>query len=346
MEEDEILNTLNSYIFYGRLDREKYLPDYTNAGFWHYVYNIFPTYKEISDIPSISNTLLKGFYHVSNMGTGTSFYEERWNYLYFWMGTKVFEALRERSKFSTIMHVAKIIRDHFDSANKINDHIYETDANNFSDLKRTYDYIQNYDTIENKFLDIHFKCTEKFDEYIKNSQSSYEKLKELCQTYDGTLCKAFSFIENRKGKKDLSKFKCEHFKSPSTAMDRDKGQPQEQPLGASFKQGDQIMHSVGQVPGIGGEEFHHVDSPSSLSFGIALPILGIIFLLFVLYKFTPVGPWLHTRHWIKKRILRNDENNEVQENETLLDYVYEDKDGNEEHNMQHISYQPIWNNTS
>lgn len=265
------------------MDREEHLPD-TKSGFWHYVYNIFPIYNRISDISSISNTLLKAFYHVSNMRRGTYFYEERWNYLYFWMGTKILEVLKETSEFSTIMHVAKIIRNHFDSANNINDHIYEIAANNFSDLKITYDYIQNYDTIENKFLDIHFKCTEKFDEYIKNSQSSYEKLKELCQTHGGTLCKAFSFIENIKGKKNLSKFKCEHFKSPSTATDHD-GQPQESPLGASFTQeGDHIMHSLGQVPVVGGEELHHVDSPSSLSFGIALPSLGIIFLLFVLYK--------------------------------------------------------------
>ncbi|SBS90655.1 PIR Superfamily Protein [Plasmodium ovale curtisi] len=333
--QDELLSNLNSYIFYGRLDNLKELPIYTEADFWSFIKNGLYNHQEDRDMSSISDTLLKGFNYVSTMPRDATFYDERWNFLYFWMGEKVLNILKNTSEFSTIMHTAKLIRNKFDTSYTINDNIYEITAEEFPKLKKIYDYVQNYVTIKNKFTELDFKCTEDFSKHIQERYDAYNNLKSNCVEGDIS-CKAFNVIVKSETKENLSKIECKHFKHASVVPAR----PPRMELDESSRFQIIPRENGHQFPEHGQTLTEDSHSSSSIFIGIALPFLGFIFILFFLYKFTPFRSLLHTR--LKEKIkIGNNVREEIEETHGLLDDTYEHINTEHDMNTHHLSYYPL-----
>ncbi|SBT58934.1 PIR Superfamily Protein [Plasmodium ovale wallikeri] len=333
--QDELLSNLNSYIFYGKLDNLEQLSIYTDADFWSFIKKGLYSQQEDRDMSSISDTLLKGFNYVSTMSRHATFYDQRWNFLYFWMGEKVLNILKNTSEFSNIMNTAKLIRNYFDKSYTENDDIYEITAEEFPKLKKIHDYVQNYATIKNKFTQFDFKCTQDFSKYIQEGYDAYNNLKSNCNEGDIS-CKAFNVIVKSESNENLSKIECKHFKaasmvparSPTMELDRSSG------FQTIPGENDQQFAEHGQNLT---EDSH---SPSSIFIGIALPSLGIIFILFFLYKFTPLRSLLHTR--LKEKIkIGSDVLEEMEETHGLLDDTYEHINTEHDMNTHHLSYYPL-----
>ncbi|KMZ76575.1 hypothetical protein PVIIG_06299 [Plasmodium vivax India VII] len=76
-------------------------------------------------------------------------------------------------------------------------------------MKKFFDYVQDYDTIENEIKKTQMQCSKEYFDYIKESVESYNELKALCDT-DNTkhFCAALKSIEKKTDREKLSSFIC------------------------------------------------------------------------------------------------------------------------------------------
>ncbi|SBT73250.1 PIR protein [Plasmodium ovale] len=321
-KEDYDLSSLPSYIFYDRLDRALHDYSYENEAFWKHIKDT--CIKETS----IFDALLKGFYYVSYYKIITdSFYNDRWDYLYFWAGSKVIKNEKGCS-FEDIMHVLKSVKIRNDNETEYSYDIFKINSKDFQDLKTVYDYFNNYESINLKILANNHDCTKEYKQYLHSSFDVYERVKSECQTKAGEPhCKLFNYIVKKHNNIVLKKLTCKG-EMPSLSVEEHK---------------QKHIHDLDPEFDLKGEIHTGETSPSSTSDNMMLtyfPILGIFSVLFLLYNFTPFSSWLNNILSKKEIIVYRVYEDESENN---FENVYESSDTNNQYGIRDISYHSIIN---
>ncbi|SBS94204.1 PIR Superfamily Protein [Plasmodium ovale curtisi] len=330
--DDYYLNILPSYIFYDQLDtanNDNYISD--QSAYW----NTFIKQQSIRNI-STFDTLVKGLYYASHLNKKHTFYDERWNYLYFWTGLKVLDS-NDASSFSDVMTVLKSVRDHTDK-NEEYDELIKISKEHFRELKKIYDYLQNYETIEFRISPDNSECSLMYKEYVESSYSAYNDIKSKCQrNYIDHYCKIFNRFE-QKYKKNIKNLTCTGNQIPKKELEISDFEDSEGDI-SPHRQYAQASHLSSDPEGVTrdmaiGTGDVSPSSGSTNAISTVFPVLGSASLLFIFLKFTPLGSRLHNTIF-SKRIIRNNEEEDAQE---ILDNSYEFAHTNMEENAHHIAY--------
>ncbi|SBT55952.1 PIR Superfamily Protein [Plasmodium ovale wallikeri] len=333
-DEDPDISVLQSEVMYHKLDKgsDGYITD--NGAFWEGVIKT----NVLKTLP-IFPTLAKAFYYVCTMKSNEGkLYDERWNYLYFWTRLKVLE----NSSFSDIMDLLKIVKSVNDSSKPYDKDMFDINTQEFMDLKKIYDYLQNYHTIYLKVgSSDNAPCTAEYKKYITTSYDLYIKEKVKCEYNDkDSYCKVVNRFVREYGKKDIIKLSCNGTKDPKEPQieeeeEEDFGEIEsadparrDTPHASHLSRG-QIDTDDTEIPD--GYVSHYSGSTNAIS--TVFPLLGTASLAFFFLKFTPLGSRLYNSILRKQIIGTNEE--EAQE---ILENSYEFSNSNFEENSHHIAY--------
>ncbi|SBS82018.1 PIR Superfamily Protein [Plasmodium ovale curtisi] len=216
---------------------------------------------------------------------------------------------------------------------------------NYIKIKKLYEYALNYKTLHQYFDVEKRSCSGKDREYIEESLKLYEQVKHECELEtESLLCNALKEVREEYKEDKLSKLSCngtiniEQIKSEvqkSLALRESPSQPQ---VAAFQTHVDEVIvgdFSRTQLPNTDGavkvSGYHKAMS-------ISFPMLGILFIFFVLYKFTPVGSWLYSGLLKRKSIalnIKEEENNELFEN------TFYPNNENTNSSLHHLGYNPV-----
>ncbi|SBT57868.1 PIR Superfamily Protein [Plasmodium ovale wallikeri] len=325
---DAGVSSLPSNIFYSRLDRIKadYIPD--NHEFWNnFIKNTYIKNTSISDI------LINAFQYVSYLKESDTFYKERWNYLYFWVGYKVIQKLGY-SSFANVIDVLKVVKERIHQV-KYEYDIFNITSDNFNDLKKIYDFFQNYDSIDLSIGAPNSDCTAKYKEYVDSCFELYKNVKRTCELKEDGYCKIFKHFLKIYKKEELKQLTCSGTKPPQPVVEREYTVHLHD-TEADLGEGVQGMEAHMQIYKGGIYDSSHSDNMMSTFF----PILGIFSVLFLLYNFTPFRLWLHNIISNKKIIQHN---HYEDENEESFEIEYEKPLRNNQYNRHDVSYHSIIN---
>ncbi|SBS84751.1 PIR Superfamily Protein [Plasmodium ovale curtisi] len=337
-KEDPDISSLQSEVIYHQLDRG--LKDYMHdkGAFWEYVIKV----HILKDL-TIFRKLAKGFYYVSTMKEDDEiFYDTRWNYLYFWTGSKVLES-SENSYFSEVMNLLKTVKSVNDNSISYNDDLFKISEEQFKNLKRIYDYLENYQTINLRIgLSINASCTAAYRNYVTATHDFYIEEKTRCQRMlTDNYCKLVNSFVHEYDKNQIKKLLCDGKKDPNAHSGME---DVEEDLGSSRphlpvqEERTEALHlDPHQKGGTRALELPTGDISSSSGSTSALttvfPLLGTASLAFFFLKFTPLGSRLYNRIFSKQIIRTN-----VEEPQKLLENSYEFLNTNTEENSHHIGY--------
>ncbi|SBS98897.1 PIR Superfamily Protein [Plasmodium ovale curtisi] len=329
---DPDLRDLPSNIIYYKLDKALKENFYDDSTYWNsYIKN---TNVKLS---SISDSLVNTFYYVVNMKSFNTFYDERWNYVFFWLGNKLLEN-SESSIFEKVMSVLQTLRSgRVGTEDKYNDDMFDVDKKHFQDLKKIYDYLQNYTSILTRIGYPDTTCTPAYKDYVTTTFNFYKEEKERCaQNNTDNYCKVFNrFL--REYVNEIKELTCTGNTSPEKYEAQDLADSSQERSSTGY--GEQGIHLPLSQEG-GARGMSHSDGDVSTSLGstnalsTVFPLLGTASFAFFFLKFTPLGSRLRSSIF-RKHIIQSNEEEGAQE---ILENSYEFAPTNMEDAAHHIAY--------
>ncbi|SBT30899.1 PIR Superfamily Protein [Plasmodium ovale wallikeri] len=222
---------------------------------------------------------------------------------------------------------------------------YQIDNDKFKKMKKLYDYTLDYNFLEYYIKEYENKCNQQYYDYITESHKIYDEVNTDCMTEKDSkpYCVVLDHIHNVYDGNKLKSLTCT-VTSPDQLKRLKEKLIQLEEL--NEEQGDTTdarqklptshlgtTHAISDLPQSAESTKYH--SSSGIAAAVVLPLLGIIIILFILYKFTPLRFSLYSR-LLKVKIIRsiigNDEKQELSENS------YDPLDGYTHNNRHQISY--------
>ncbi|SBT36706.1 PIR Superfamily Protein [Plasmodium ovale wallikeri] len=201
-----------------------------------------------------------------------------------------------------------------------------TDEEIFNRSKKLYYYAMDISTIQAKSQDLNFQCTEDYSRYIKAYVEEYKSVRSECeQTKDKEYCKLLEKIHKIRNKDDLYNLEpC----TPVANAELETGNGME----------DQREHEEDEAEVQA--SYSQSSSGSDIGVSVVFPLLGVLLISSVFYKFTPLGSWIRSR-FLKKVSTRYNVDDE--ETENILDNPYEFSNTNSNNDEHNIGYQSVEN---
>ncbi|SBS92713.1 PIR protein [Plasmodium ovale] len=209
------------------------------------------------------------------------------------------------------------------------DFISYLDNKDYIKEKNLYDYALNYEYLENicKNSD-DIPCARKLAEYITESKNLYNQVKSECEPKRKNQfqrsCFALNYIQEIYNKDELLNLICKRIEDENKSSRNHERRGFEGELTESYSFGS---HSSGDAS----------SSDSYKAIGTSLPILSVIPIGFVLYKFTGLGP-------MARNLLRRGRINGINSQEELTHELLEnpyDSNAHPDLAETYIGYQPI-----
>ncbi|SBT02770.1 PIR Superfamily Protein [Plasmodium ovale curtisi] len=297
---DKDLVVLPSFKFYSNLDKgnKNLIYGHNKIFFENFIKGRLNYLEHMSNI---KENLLEAFIYIANMRPGDDQYNERWNYLFYWMGDKVYANVKEISDFFLNMDIINSLRKRVhDNDEEYNDYFFKIKKNEFINLKKLYDYSQNYDAIKIKIDSPDYECSREYNNYIVENHNLYNAIKAECLSDTTPYCKLYMNITKDTLAKKKSILNCHRVKDTVSSEERG-------PQRGSDLTGETTPTNSG--------------NPTA----IILP-------------FTPLGTWIHA-HLVRKKISRGDADAETLDE--ILEEKYKSEDDNSLVNMHNIGYNSI-----
>ncbi|SBT33401.1 PIR Superfamily Protein [Plasmodium ovale wallikeri] len=258
------------------------------------------------------------FSQINNLSLFGPFDSDHCTIVKYWMYDRLFnEILKENIHGNIASIIGKLIPiwKHYDKDAKCDIISNSTVKDDFNKMKKLYDYITNYTTIHMYLMKKSFKCNEYYRKYSDEINLLYNQIKSNCLTSNHINCYMFKIIEKTYNSQNVKELRCDKV------------------LTNTVNSSDQIEMSGSLPPGrenvidsesrrsllAGSPDIRGVSSQSVSDIVIILvfPLFSILIIIFILYKFTPFGPWFRN-HLIRKKIsehnIYNEETNESLEN--------------------------------
>ncbi|KMZ83214.1 hypothetical protein PVBG_05184 [Plasmodium vivax Brazil I] len=155
-------------------------------------------------------------------------YAKRWDFLYYWIGEKIFEKLKNESNFQKIMHILDDVKLQFDN-NKYTYDFSKISKNEFTQLKFIYDYFQDYETIQRTISRDNVACSTNSSKHIIKCFQEYNTIKLRCASSEERFCQIFKDIIAENGNKELKGITCSVVKDAVLPTEPEESHPSDPP---------------------------------------------------------------------------------------------------------------------
>ncbi|SBT74256.1 PIR protein [Plasmodium ovale] len=214
---------------------------------------------------------------------------ERCNYLYYQIGDVFIDKLINVDLFSNVSEELRTLMDSISTRFKCKCNFTFTNVNkdDFNDMKDAYFYYKDYEKNEALLQHYNHLCDDGYNTYIKTAFQKYDKVYEACKNENSkTYCNQLKNKDSIYLGEKLPEMTCRTIENSSQY---------------------QALNSPGFELGHSQENPDDASTPKSVIFiSFFFALLGIIFLS--LYKFTPLGSWIHS-HLLFKRKMHFNMNN-------------------------------------
>ncbi|KAI4834117.1 PIR protein [Plasmodium brasilianum] len=253
------------------------------------------------DIKSVEDKVLNALCLIS-FSTNDHKCNEKCHSLYYWMGNKLFNTLSNENSFSDIIKIFENCSETIAGRDKCKCNFFFglISKEEFNKMKVVYEYCKHHDFIE-ETLNFHSNlCDSASKVYLDQATNTYSEVYEICNSssskdYCTVLKKHVPECFNKK--LPTLKYKIKEYHSASSGL----------------KKLDDHFPSE-TTPTIGQSTYNI----SQILMLVAFPLAGILFISFILYKFTPIVPWINTKLIRKKLIRRSLDDSYKQE---LTEYI-------------------------
>ncbi|SBS99516.1 PIR Superfamily Protein, partial [Plasmodium ovale curtisi] len=276
------------------------------------------------------------------------FDNESCEYLNYWIYDRLFNKsindIPDKNFYITSIPFIVRAKNYIDYGEICNFHIFKITKVDFAKMKKMFDLAVNYKSIITKFSTTDFKCSTYFDEYIKDSVKVYNDAKEECSTgSEKPYCSVYNVVDGLDSDRKLSKLQCPELKTSHSVITTSK-------QGMDGRVGIQgvVVSNDGRLENDFSAFSHSISTGEMLPISdteaktyimaAIFPLIGIILLFFILYKFTPLGSRLHTVLSKKKLISYFEDEHEKQ---VLSENIYETEDVIINEIAHHIGYHSI-----
>ncbi|SBT55141.1 PIR Superfamily Protein [Plasmodium ovale wallikeri] len=224
---------------------------------------------------------------------------------------------------------------------------YIINNDQYDKMKDLYDYALNYEMLKLDIENYNYPCTHEISNYIEKSIQLYNEMKEECGVTEEhkKYCVALNEIKDIYGNEQLTKLKCTKVLSSEEANTEIETMLKRQVDGVEFR--EVTTHDSMQVTDEHSRDTDLVSQQVTTSFSdstnhmtVALPLVGTLLTFFVLYKFTPIAPRLHSL--LMKRKIIEEEMNENSPHE-LLENIFDPLETNAPRDDHSVGYHPVLN---
>ncbi|SBS96361.1 PIR Superfamily Protein [Plasmodium malariae] len=240
--------------------------------------------NEYEKINSIKNRLVNALCHVSFTNAGENC-DKQCHKLYYWSGNELFNKLEEDS-FSKVIGILEEVSNALHERDKCKCNFFkDVKKEKFEKMKIVRDYCEDYENIKSTLIAHNYTCDKNVSDYLHKATNAYEEIYECTQESAKSYCTEFKKHVPSCFKKKLSPLKCE-IKQVSA---ENQGTSQ---YNTTILDPEYVINVSGFTS-------------SQIFLFFVLPFVVIFFIGFLLYKFTPIVLWIHTRVLKKKSIRRN-----------------------------------------
>ncbi|SBS99398.1 PIR Superfamily Protein [Plasmodium malariae] len=265
-------------------------------------------------IKSITDKLMRPLCYVAFTNEGHECNKQCRN-LYYWLGNELFNKLEDDS-FSEVIRILNDVLNVLSGDGKCKCKFFKNiKKENFEKMKIVSDYCEDYETIESTLRAHNNTCDKNFSDYLDNVTKIYDEVYQCALKNSETYCTELKKHVTSCLNKKLSSLKCE-IKEVST---EDKGRSQ---YNTDYMDPEYVRYAS-------------ILSSSQILLYFVLPFIGILFIGFLLYKFTPIWLWIQTRVLKKKLIRRNLDDMDKLE---LAEYTYEKGKSNVSKRQLNVGY--------
>ncbi|SBT85464.1 PIR protein [Plasmodium malariae] len=281
--------------------------------------NVKPQLIDYDKNKTVYDKILKAFCFVIFSDKGEKCNEQCYN-LYYWIGDKLSSVFNNKISF---LNVIKILSDGFrntSSNNKCNCIFFsDTDKENFKRMKIVHDYCEDHETIKQTLRAKNNVCSNEFQEYLQEAVSTYNNVYSECEL-DRSLSYCAELRKHVTGclSKKLEDLTCE-LKEVSLKLE-DSG-------GSNYRSSD----------GLGSTNDPSTFNSSQIFMSIFFPVVGILFISFMIYKFTPLLSCIRTQ-LRRKTLLGN--NLDGEDTHELEEYGFMHKNLNLQRRHLNVYYHP------
>ncbi|KAI4840533.1 hypothetical protein MKS88_001262 [Plasmodium brasilianum] len=272
-----------------------------------------------NDIKSVEDKILHALCFIS-FSTNDQKCNEQCHSLYYWIGNKLFKSLSNEGSFSDIIKVFENCSEKIAGRDKCKcDFFGSISKEEFNKMKIVYEYCKYHDTIEGTLKFHSNLCDSESKEYLDKANNTYNEVYETCNSFNS---KAYCTVimnhvpECFRKKLPTLKYKIKEYHSESIGLN---------------ELGDHIPN--GTTP-TNGQSTYNI---SQILMLVAFPLAGILFISFILYKFTPIVSWINTK-LIRKKLIRHrlDDSNKQE----LTEYISKHALSNLRRRKVNIAYHP------
>ncbi|SCO92868.1 PIR protein [Plasmodium malariae] len=278
-----------------------------------------PKLIDYNENKTVYDQILKAFCFVNFSNKGGECNNQCYN-LYYWIGDKLSSFLNDNISF---WKGFKIIYDGFrntSSNNKCNCIFFsDTDKENFKRMKIVHDYCEDHESIKQTLRTNNNVCSYEFQEYLKEAVSTYKKVYSECESNGSpSYC-----VELKKHVpvclvEKLEDLTCE-LKKVSLELEGSGG--------FNYRSSD----------GLGSTNDPSTFDSSQIFMSIFFPVVGILFISFMIYKFTPLLSCIRTQ-LRRKTLLGN--NLDGEDTHELEEYGFMHKNLNLQRRHLNVYYHP------
>ncbi|SCN11996.1 PIR protein [Plasmodium malariae] len=272
-----------------------------------------------NDIKSVKDKILHALCFISFSDNGHKC-NEQCHSLYYWMGNKLFNTLSNEGSFSDIITIFNTCSKTIAGRDKCKcDFFGSISKEEFNKMKIVYEYCKYHDTIE-ATLRIHGNfCDSESKEYLDQAINTYNEVFGICNSSNSMdYCIVLKKHVPECFSKKLTTLKYEIKEYHSEYSD--------------LKRIDD--HFPGGTTPTTGQSTYGI---SQILMLVAFPLAGILFISFILYKFTPIVSWINTKLIGKKLIRRSLDDSHKQE---LTEYISTHALSNLRRRKVNIAYHP------
>ncbi|SBT84385.1 PIR protein [Plasmodium ovale] len=193
-------------------------------------------------------------------------------------------------------------------------HMFSIDKVNFGKMKVLFDLAVNYDSIKHKFSDTDFRCSKSFDSYINDSVQAYLDAKAECSSFNEKMyCKVYNILKGLDSKGELPKLKCPRLKESESDLTMTDAK---ESRGAHLTDQNSLRrHFATYSDEDSANEMLYNDNTETKThiMVVLFPLMGLLPIFYILYKFSPLGSSLMS-------LLQNKKNtwNNLNENESKI----------------------------
>ncbi|SBT72359.1 Plasmodium vivax Vir protein, putative [Plasmodium ovale] len=306
---------LNTKIEYRSLDRNSYISPYS------YCESLEGKLVNNNDIYSLCNQFLRNYEKIYNDSDPNTHDEEKCRTLNYWLFDAVIKRFSEKIvgniSSSDIIRELDNVWKRYNYKHTCNFYIYNLSEEKFNKMKTLYDYARDFHTINHRINESQKKCTEDYYNYIEDGKNYHTYFSSICSqgnSHEGEnsyICKELDYINKINNETKFPYISCQKTTKGET-QDGEHGAAREvlgshtaEHNGRHVLQGDQEMsHMRAKLTDEDAEL-----SPSGFITHIfvttAFPLIAVLLIIFIFYKFTPFGPLIRTLIRRKKEMYTN-----------------------------------------